>query len=411
MKPVLFVTGHAPPDRVGAFRELHARENIELALFGGRSLHGPAAPAPPLDVPHRHVRQQELAQLAASGAYRAVVLSTGGRMALPAVWAGGRRAGVPLILWASLWAHPRSAAHAFSYPLLLRLYRSADAVVTYGPHVSAYVRARGARNVHVAPQSVDNAFWRDPGVVAPDERRWPAGVGVVMMFGGRAAREKGVGVLLQAWRASGLTAPAAALVLVGVGSTPRVPAGGAVQNAKVSTADGGAHVDAPDAKDGVTHLDTVAATDDVVCLDPVDAVQMRNFYAASDVLVLPSIRTRTFREPWGLVVNEAMNRQLPVIVSDAVGAAAGGLVRDGRNGLVVPAGNPAALAAAMRRLAGDAQLRARLGAAGASDVLAYNYKAWAEGFSRALASVGASASVETAAPPTPSEDAGSVRRS
>jgi glycosyltransferase involved in cell wall biosynthesis len=407
MKPVLFVTGHAPPDRVGAFRELHARENIELALFGGRSLHGPAAPghaqgqtphgpahpaqtperpsaaapAPPLDVPHRHVRQQQLAQLAASGAYRAVVLSTGGRVALPAAWAGGRRAGVPLILWASLWAHPRSAAHAFSYPLLLRLYRSADAVVTYGPHVSAYVRARGARNVHVAPQSVDNAFWRDPGVVAPDERHWPAGVGVVMMFGGRAAREKGVGVLLQAWRASGLTAPAAALVLVGVGSTPRVPAGGAVQG-----------------------------MDDVLCLDPVEAVQMRNFYAASDVLVLPSLRTRTFREPWGLVVNEAMNRQLPVIVSDAVGAAAGGLVRDGRNGLVVPAGNPTALAAAMRRLAGDAQLRARLGAAGASDVLAYNYKAWAEGFSRALASVGASASAETAAPPAPSEDAGSVRR-
>ncbi len=66
---------------------------------------------------------------------------------------------MPLILWASLWAHPRSAAHAFSYLPLRRLYRSADAVVTYGPHVSAYVRARGARNVHVAPQAVDNDFW------------------------------------------------------------------------------------------------------------------------------------------------------------------------------------------------------------------------------------------------------------
>ena len=77
-------------------------------------------------------------------------------------------------------------------------------------------------------------------------------------------------------------------------------------------------------------------------------------YAACDVLVVPSIRTRTFREPWGLVVNEAMNRGLPVIASDAVGAAAGGLVRDGVNGLVVPAGDSAALAAAIRRLAGDA---------------------------------------------------------
>ena len=37
-------------------------------------------------------------------------------------------------------------------------------------------------------------------------------------------------------------------------------------------------------------------------------VELRDLYAAGDVLVVPSIATRTFREPWGLVVNEAMNR-------------------------------------------------------------------------------------------------------
>ena len=96
---------------------------------------------------------------------------TGGRLAPAATWAGARAGRVPLILWASLWAHPRSAAHALSYLPLRRLYRSADAVVTYGPHVSAYVRKRGARNVHVAPQSVDNDFWGAPGVRAPARRR------------------------------------------------------------------------------------------------------------------------------------------------------------------------------------------------------------------------------------------------
>ena len=80
---------------------------------------------------------------------------------------------------------------------------------------------------------------------------------------------------------------------------------------------------------------------------------MRNFYAACDVLVLPSIATATFREPWGLVVNEAMNRGLAVIASDQVGAAAGGLVRDGQNGLLVPAGDSASLAAALQRLAAE----------------------------------------------------------
>ena len=77
--------------------------------------------------------------------------------------------------------------------------------------------------------------------------------------------------------------------------------------------------------------------------------------------------TRTFREPWGLVVNEAMNRGLAVIATDAVGAAAGGLVRDGSNGLVVPAGDSAALArrdraAGRRRRRCAARLGARRGA-------------------------------------------------
>jgi glycosyltransferase involved in cell wall biosynthesis len=119
-------------------------------------------------------------------------------------------------------------------------------------------------------------------------------------------------------------------------------------------------------------------------------VELRDMYAAADVLVVPSVPTRTFLEPWGLVVNEAMNRGLAVIATDAVGAAAGGLVRDGENGLVVPARDSAKLASALARLGADAPLRARLGRQGALDVAAYSHAAWAEGFSHALATVGLS---------------------
>jgi glycosyltransferase involved in cell wall biosynthesis len=392
MRPVLFVTGHAPPYRVGAFAALHERENVEYALFGGRLRHGGGGTAAEgLPFPHRRVRERtlkgvplggappiaggrqagELYALAASGRYRAVVCSTGGRVALPAAWAGARRARVPLLLWASLWAHPRSFAHAFSYPALLRLYRSADAVVTYGPHVSAYVRAHGARNVHVAPQAVDNAFWSAAPTGAPVPPGWPSESGVKFLFAGRPAREKGLGVLFEAWSMSGLQAPTAALVLVGTGPTPPwVPAGGAVAGAEPDT--------------------EPAAAPAVMGMDPVPAARLRDLYAAVDALVVPSIATRSFREPWGLVVNEAMNQELPVIASDAVGAAGGGLVRDGRNGLIVPAGDPIALAAALRRLARDPAARARMGAAGRRDVAAYSFDAWAGGFSAAFASVGVS---------------------
>jgi glycosyltransferase involved in cell wall biosynthesis len=363
VKPVLLVTGHAPAYRVGAFACLHAREDIELALFGGPSRHGGGGSAAELPFPHRDVRQRDLAALAASGRYRAVICPTGGRLAPLACWAGARRGGVPLLLWASLWAHPRSAAHALSYLPLRRLYGSADAVVTYGAHVSAYVRARGAHNVHVAPQSVDNAFWRAPVLAGPAEPAWPSDASSRFLFVGRPAREKGIEVLIAAWRAARL-APAGALVLAGVGehlprwASPGEPPG--------------------EEREGI------------LCLASLEPERLRDLYAACEVLVVPSIATRTFREPWGLVVNEAMTRGLPVIVSDQTGVAAGGLVRDGQNGLVVPAGDPTALSGAIRRLAGDAALRARLGAAGAEDVLAFSHEAWAAGFSEALASVGCS---------------------
>jgi glycosyltransferase involved in cell wall biosynthesis len=363
VRPVLFATGHVHAYRVGALLSLHEHEGIEVALFGGRSKHGGGAFAGDLPFPHRRVRQHELAALAASGRYRAVVCPTGGRVAPGAIWMGTRRAHVPLILWASLWAHPRSLAHAFSYLPLRYLYRHADAVVTYGPHVSAYVRARGARNVHVARQSVDNSFWSAAEVAPPHERAWPAAAHTKFLYVGRPAREKGLDVLMAAWRASGLRAPDAALVLAGVGSgSPPSGGEGAVERGR----------------------------DEVVSLDPVPPAELRNLYAASDVLVLPSIPTRTFREPWGLVVNEAMNRGLAVIATDAVGAAAGGLVRDGRNGLVVPAGDSAALADALTRLAGDKGLQAGMGGAGAEDVRAFTHDAWAKGFSDALATVGLS---------------------
>ncbi len=360
MKPLLFVTGHAPAYRVGALTRLHEREGIELALFGGRYKHGGEGFEGDMPFPHRHVHAHELYALAGGG-YRAVICPTGGRLAPLATWSGARRARVPLILWASLWAHPRSAAHALSYLPLRRLYRTADAVVTYGPHVSSYVQARGARNVFVAPQSVDNDFWSDSQTAPPSRRAWPGDADVRFLFVGRDAPEKGVSVLVDAWRHAALATPTNALVLVGTGS------------GRASFAPSGLRR---------------AGDTGIFSLDALAPAELRDVYAACDVLVVPSIPTSTFREPWALVVNEAMNRGMPVIASDAVGAAAGGLVRNDLNGLVVPAGDSVALAAAMQRLAGDSALRARLGAQAAQDVRAYSHDAWAQGFCEALASLG-----------------------
>ena len=69
--------------------------------------------------------------------------------------------------------------------------------------------------------------------------------------------------------------------------------------------------------------------------------QLPKFYAIADVFVHPA-----HFEPWGVSVNEAMACGLSVIASDLVGASYD-LVREKENGYVYPAGDIAALRAAL----------------------------------------------------------------
>ncbi len=78
-----------------------------------------------------------------------------------------------------------------------------------------------------------------------------------------------------------------------------------------------------------------------------------------DVLAVPSTM-----ESFGLVAVEAMLVGIPVVAT-----AVGGLpevVEDGVDGLIVPPGDPSALAAALRRLQDDPQLRSTMGRAAAT---------------------------------------------
>lgn len=96
-----------------------------------------------------------------------------------------------------------------------------------------------------------------------------------------------------------------------------------------------------------------------------DRVEFRGFredvfaeIAELDVVVHCSV----LPEPFGQVVIEAMAAQRPVVAAAAGGPAE--VVSDGVDGLLVPPGDAAALAQALRRLADDPVLRSRLAAAG-----------------------------------------------
>jgi glycogen(starch) synthase len=96
-------------------------------------------------------------------------------------------------------------------------------------------------------------------------------------------------------------------------------------------------------------------------------------YARADAVVFPV----TWDEPWGLVPLEAMAHGVPVIATGRGGSAE--YLRDGENALLHAAGDAAALAAALERLAGDPGLRERLRAAGAQTAPLHTERRFNEG--------------------------------
>ncbi len=87
------------------------------------------------------------------------------------------------------------------------------------------------------------------------------------------------------------------------------------------------------------------------------AAELFELYRRADVFVLP-----TYSEGFPRVIYEAMGHSVPVVASAVSGIPL--LLRDGRDALLVPPGDPAALAAAIRRVLDDGELRRSLIGAG-----------------------------------------------
>ncbi|MBV8395746.1 MAG: glycosyltransferase, partial [Actinobacteria bacterium] len=203
-------------------------------------------------------------------------------------------------------------------------YRQCDLVLAPTVAVAASLAARGVgRAIGVWGRGVDmdvfNPGRRDESVAA----RLRGDGSLVFLSVGRVSDEKRIDTLLAAFELVRQERPDARLVVVGDGPARRRLAG--------------------DGPAGVQFLGEVRG------------LELAAIYASADVFCFPST-TDTF----GQVLLEAAASGLP-----AIGVAAGGtaeLVAHGESGLVVPADDPPAMAAAMLRLAGDDGLRLRFGA-------------------------------------------------
>jgi phosphatidylinositol alpha-mannosyltransferase len=177
----------------------------------------------------------------------------------------------------------------------------------------------------VIPNGVDVARFATAVPIA----RWQDGTPNVL-FVGRHEPRKGLLDLLKAHRILRRTGGKSRLLIVGSGPQER--------EARRYVATRGLN--------GVEFLGRV--TDD----------EKAQLYKTADVFASPA----TGGESFGIVLLEAMAAGTPIVASDIHGYK--GVVRRGREGLLVPPRQPRELAIAIDRLIGDPALRERMGAAG-----------------------------------------------
>jgi len=109
--------------------------------------------------------------------------------------------------------------------------------------------------------------------------------------------------------------------------------------------------------------------------------ELPRFFDLAAVFVLPSED-----EPWGLIVNEAMNSGRAVILSDDVGCQPD-LVTDGVEGCVFPVGDVKALTGALRRVLMEPGTADGMGERGLKRISGWGYEQDMSGLRQAIASV------------------------
>lgn len=109
--------------------------------------------------------------------------------------------------------------------------------------------------------------------------------------------------------------------------------------------------------------------------------ELPRLFDLCDAFVLPSVY-----EPWGVIVNEAMNASRAVVVASQVGCAPD-LVRDGENGFLFPGGDVDALNAVLRRFVDNPSLAREMGQQALRTISAHSFEQDVQGLRQALAAI------------------------
>lgn len=263
----------------------------------------------------------------------------------------------PFVLWAGSTPRETTFIRRVTMAPVRWLVRSADAWIAYGTRAKDYLVSIGADSYRTvcAYNTVGIDAIARAAMSADDVNAIRDSIGLddgpVILYCGNVLRLKGVDVLIRAFAKLLQLVPTAQLVIVGGGKD----AGNFRQLAADLKIDSRVHWV------GYAPPDTIGA-----------------YYGLADVFVLPSRS-----EVWGLVLNEAMAAGLPVIASDAAGAAAD-LVIENEAGFTFPSEDAGSLADRLAFVLSPECDRSAMGEAARSHIAGFTIGAMGDAFVRAV---------------------------
>ena len=110
------------------------------------------------------------------------------------------------------------------------------------------------------------------------------------------------------------------------------------------------------------------ALDDVVFVGPVSEAELPGYYQNADIFLAPN----TGKESFGFIIIEAMSASTPIVASNIPGFAS--VITHGKEGLMVPPKDEAAMADAIKQLIENPGLRTQLGVDGRATVNQYRWE-------------------------------------
>lgn len=275
--------------------------------------------------------------------------------------------GLPVLIRADIWLgdRPRSQKTLFLKRLFFEALRHlVTGVLAIGTHNIAYWREYFGPEfpIFLLPYAVDNDFFRNRTLeAAPQREELRTSLQMepgrpIILFASKLQTRKHCDHLLEAYlalREPGQQDPSPYLLIVGDGEE---------RNA----------LEAMVQQSGCTSVRFAGFR---------NQTELPRFFDLSDIFVLPSRH-----EPWGLIVNEAMNASLPVVVTDDVGAAVD-LIEDGVTGFTYPVGNVQALHQVLQRALSNPQQLKQIAEQALHRIQQWDFEADIRGLKTALRAV------------------------